>query len=573
MTLETTLERSFNAYLAVARSSLRPQKVKAPRRFPFQLLRDKTIELRSLVDGIEGKSEFIELVNQTLTLFPSKRATGQESSTLERFGEIRNFFRRSRCYTSIYAGQAVATEPILRQLETEFRREEFRIRYLVPLRFIDFCDYEDLIEFKRFKIRRFSSEELNYILQSDVNQIFYEWNNIEVSKIQPYWFIDVEGFESSTRRPRGLTFDLGSSVQLDEDVISRIDIRGSNVNVSGEELSKYFAAQFLFSGPGHIAVHSDYSAQDEFSAFPTIVGEVFQPIILFDWDSVWEPLIGPRSLYIPFVLEISDDIMSPPRSIPETTPFQFIRVPPANTEIESSKDSSGSYSVELLSEESEEVEPFYALQFHGGQSGDFVSFVAQTDSILTRLRASNSEWRFLELSFLFLSKAFFSTGLQQLLWHITALESLLGQKKEGLTETIAARLALVLGKTQEERDEIRKSFKDAYNLRSRLVHGNEDLLKKKTTVKHLCEARDLARRTFLWFLYYLNHVLEHTSVSERSDFGLPTREELLSMLDLKENRNRSNRIKHLQSILPADFPRPANWVESSRYESSPTELV
>jgi hypothetical protein len=86
-------------------------------------------------------------------------------------------------------------------------------------------------------------------------------------------------------------------------------------------------------------------------------------------------------------------------------------------------------------------------------------------------------------------------------------------------------------------------------LRSRLVHGDEEMLNQKTSTQHLRQARTLARRTLVWFLHYLEHVLQATRNNEK----LPTREELLSVLDL--NAESRETVKHLLKILPAHFPR------------------
>jgi len=41
--------------------------------------------------------------------------------------------------------------------------------------------------------------------------------------------------------------------------------------------------------------------------------------------------------------------------------------------------------------------------------------------------------------------------------------------------------------------------------------------------------------------------------------GLPTREDLLRVLDLSESRKK---IGHLLSILPEDFPQSSSWFDS-----------
>jgi len=121
---------------------------------------------------------------------------------------------------------------------------------------------------------------------------------------------------------------------------------------------------------------------------------------------------------------------------------------------------------------------------------------------------------------------------------------------------LANRLAFVVGKTESERDEIKKFFrKEIYDLRSALVHGKEELLDKKTMNTHLREAGNLARCSLVWFLHYLDHVFEAT----RNDRELPSREELLGMLDLTIDSR--ERFKHLLRIVPADFPRTAHWLD------------
>ncbi len=440
MSVESKLEEAFNAYLNLARAELRPQ-AKPQSQRPIQLLETSSMKLRRLVEGIEMSPDFGSLVNQTLDSFPPKE-TGSDSAVTDRAKGLGHFFRRSRCYTSLYSGKDIDTDRTFRDLIAELPKNEFQVRQLLPLSQVGVS--EERIQFKGFEIRRFSAEELNEILQNDVMQVFYDWNTIDVTEIEGYWFID-------------------------------------------------------------------------------LVPHQYSPTRCFGLD-------------IPFVLEIADDLLHPPRSIPEIPAFH---VGPAV-------------------EKGEEAHPLdYSVFLDGADLDLFHSFVTHIDSILTQLKSARSEWHFLEVARLFLSAAFFSEGLQQLLLHITALEALFGEKKEkeGLTNLLSKRLASVLGRTDQERKDIKKSFQDLYDLRSRLVHGDEKLLNQKTHEKQLREARNLARRALVWFLNYVDHVLHET----RHDSALPTREELLSVLDLKtESRER---VKHLLKILPADFPNKSDWLE------------
>ena len=127
----------------------------------------------------------------------------------------------------------------------------------------------------------------------------------------------------------------------------------------------------------------------------------------------------------------------------------------------------------------------------------------------------------------FLVKGFFSKGLEQLLWHITALEALFGEDRPGLTQLMARRVALVLGETETQKKEISNHFEELYKLRSRLVHGSE--LKSEVWEGQLKVARDLTRRSLLWFLSFL---VEFSKVGKcLPPEILAERKELLAVID------------------------------------------
>jgi len=118
MTMEAQLQKAFNAYLDLARARLRPQQPKPSKLLPFELVRNKSIELRNLVDELESLSEFHEVVNHTLVSFPrqvpepNRADLGADSKAfvLSRSIELQNFFRRSQCYGSIYYGGRVDSD-------------------------------------------------------------------------------------------------------------------------------------------------------------------------------------------------------------------------------------------------------------------------------------------------------------------------------------------------------------------------------------------------------------------------------------------------------------------------------
>ncbi len=469
MIMEATSEQAFNAYLKLAQAKLRPQGVGLAEPQPIQLLETRSMELRRLVDGIEESPELSELVTATATAFPCEtvvhRFRGSQEVPVQR-EDIKNFFRRSRCYMSLFSGEDVDAKAALESFRGVFRKEEIQIRYLVAPGGINFQLDADVVEFERFKLRRFSSEELEEIFQNDVNDIFYQSNTLSRSDLmfsEPYWFIDVLGFES---REEGVA----KSDEINHDFLP--------------------------------------SVEEEFGAFPKTVASVLDPFILCDWDS-FDPLSPAFEFNVPFILEISNDLRDEPRRVPEIVPMCG---------------GDGDYDID------------WDVELDNGQLNSFQRFIADMDSILTRLRSAQSKWRFLDAALLFLRYSFVSKGRQQLLSHITVLEALIGEDKAGQAK-LKQRLACLLGSSEQERKAIKKSFEEIYDLRSRLVHGDEEMLNQKTSTEHLRQARTLARQTLVWFLHYLEHVLDAT----RNNENLPTREDLLSVLDLNtESRERVN---------------------------------
>src|SRR5207245_8724033 len=101
---------------------------------PIQLLETRSMELRRLVGEIESSPQFSELVEATAAAFPRESEVhhlrGGQEVPAQRI-DIENFFRRSRCYTSLYSGKEIDTDGSLRDLIAEFHKEQIRIRRLV----------------------------------------------------------------------------------------------------------------------------------------------------------------------------------------------------------------------------------------------------------------------------------------------------------------------------------------------------------------------------------------------------------------------------------------------------------
>lgn len=138
-------------------------------------------------------------------------------------------------------------------------------------------------------------------------------------------------------------------------------------------------------------------------------------------------------------------------------------------------------------------------------------------------------WSFMDVAFQFLFKAFFiddfSRSTEQLLWHITAIEALLGERGKKLTEIIPTRLGKMLGTFDHGQKTVGKLFNKLYGIRCALVHGRA--WKESTRIKNLYEARNLARMACIWFILILNEIMKN----HEKDIKQLSREDILSEID------------------------------------------
>ncbi len=202
--------------------------------------------------------------------------------------------------------------------------------------------------------------------------------------------------------------------------------------------------------------------------------------------------------------------------------------------------------------------PAVYIPLDENETDSFKAFIQHIGSLFDSLETKDDEWKFLDTALAYFIKAFSTEygDLEELLWHITVLEALLGEEGEGITERLAGRIASILGKTKKERKDLRKEFKRLYEIRSDLVHGN--LPENQTYLGYLREARSLARRTLLWFLHYLAHI-QVEIVQGQATESVPTRKDILKLLDL--DKNSRLHISRIIDSIPQDFPCVSKWVE------------
>lgn len=271
------------------------------------------------------------------------------------------------------------------------------------------------------------------------------------------------------------------------------------------------------------------------------IDSVVKPLVLFGWqtdywrrepvDEKEEKATGWMGFNVPSVLTVTDSLDRPPKRAPL---LEKLDIKP-----------------KFVTDNEEVIwGPAVYISLDKQETEDFITFVRRTHENLQKLDVEKSGWHFFEVALNMLVKAFFAEGLEQLLWHITAIEALLGEDTAGLNEKLARRVATICRKTEKEKDSLRKKFKKLYTFRSDLVHGNR--FKKEVYAGHLREARDFARRTLVWFLEFLAIVQDVIS-QDQNNINYPKRNLLLKLLDMDATER--SQLEALLRILPSGFPQ------------------
>lgn len=456
--------------------------------------------VQGAVEALEGQSEFENLVSETRRVFQTKH---EKSAIADHWKHaVKNFFRRSGCYLTIFEAHEVEVKVLFERFETAFGKDHYTVTYLVPMELVRFA--KSFLEFDSFGIRKLDRDELNELFSNSVNKVFYPWAMVDTEQLLGLWFIC-----QTTSLPAK---KVGGSSILDDPDLWKV-------------------REF----------------QLEFTSYPRILERTIELLALYNWREDEEPVPndglgtqkdasnGWERFCMPVVLSTNDDLLIPPYSNPP--------LPPLTTQ--------------LVGDGEELIEvPFVHLDLSKERTESFEEFVRRTDKLLSELKTQENQWDFFDRALGFFAKAFVAPdGPEQLLWHITMIEALLGENKEGITVRLARRLSRILGKVEEERKAIGKQFRELYDFRCNLVHG--DNFEKKFYAAHLSNARSLARRTLLWFLHLLAEIQREFSRGASLESVL-TRDEILVLLDLEEDERR--RISRLAQSLPAKFPYVSGWV-------------
>lgn len=415
---------------------------------------------------------------------------------------VKAFLRRSNYYSGIANSKALNSKVSLQRMLSAFDRRHETVRYMAPMEYVEF--EQDNLRFQTFAIQKFSKAQLDHLFDVELNKLYFPWAVIDTISLSNYWFIVVK--ERRPIRPLGkIRINLGS--------IGKVDIK--------------------------------------YSPFP-VLENVFQRLALFDWQPdygrydmpserpEWQGWLG---FNIPFVIKLSDNLLKAPQPAPilselETEPY-----------------------FDPITNEELGEQPARYINLNSQETRTFARFIKETDQLIREISSAETNWPFLSRALRFHVKGFFTKGLEQLLWHITVIESLFGEDTPGVTKRLARRTAAAIGPSEKERKQIKQRFDALYDFRSRLVHG--DAFKKQIWEGHLREARDMARKSLLWFLHLTNKTLSTNRGKNRS--GIPNREELLALIDLRADA--TTRLAKIIRSAPPTFPAIPSWSDPTiKYE-------
>lgn len=490
------LEKALEAYLhllEVKYQEIRMLKEKGI----FKIYSNRELEFSELVKHIENQSIFEQLISETYRFiyghyFEEKKSIIDFSfSDME--SKVTNYFRKSGCYYNIYTNEFVYSHSTLQNYKDAFTRKEKKQYFLAPIEYVSFA--ENLMDFGQFKIRNFTINELEEILNNKIKKIFYPRAYLKIEQLielEDYWFIYLMK-ESPVYGYRGHVWEIES----DQDV-----------------------------------THTDI----EIANLPIEILPFIKILSLFDWQADWLKKnnrgiefieTSAIKFRIPFVIAIDDYLLKPPKDAPDLSILKTETI----TNYDHINEDINVYE-----------EPERNIFFNKEQTSAFKEFLNEIVIVYSNIRIHQNGWQFLDLSLDFFIKGFFANGLEQLLWYVTSIEALLGGKdggyeikgrngtlkSEGLTDKLARRISIILGEEDTHRKEIKKTFKELYDFRCNLVHGN--MFEKKALISQLITIRDLSRRTILWFINNLKKIQDQIDIEETKE--IPTREDIITKIDL-----------------------------------------
>ena len=492
---ESLMER-FSGFVAVAKTELHHS--------------TDSVKLGGRVDELEKQNSFGQLVAETRSTFSGDYHEDSSEHNWRR--AVHNYFCQSGLYTRLANREQVETEKAFSAHCSAFESRETATTYLVPIELASFGDSD--MDFGDFRIRRYPTKELESILRNKLNADFFPWAEIgqdDLRLLSEYWCIQAASLSAVERIG---PFYLHWRVSVSDTILFGDD----------DELETQRRVWY--------SEHRDP------------VRSILLKLSLFDWStsqdkrnlqidlSQHEDWPSARHINIPFVLQVSADPLSAPRTKPNFSELLTEEM--------------------FLEERGESVttrETWGDLSLTSERTEEFKVFVKEIGHTLDTMELYDYRWSFMSIALGYFSKAYFMTpGFEQMLWHITSLEALLGEKGGGVSRRLSERIRSICGDQGGDRYAAR--FAQIYNLRNSIVHGGVG--KGAVNATHLLDAYLINRRIILWFLRVLRAM--HVEVVKTGNHrDVPGREEILAFIDLDRTSREDRRLQWLLNTFPDGF--------------------
>ena len=429
-------------------------------------------QIRSIVTQLEQSKEFSNLINNYSIAFENKPIKKNMLSSIGYQSKsifrnrLKNFFRRSKLYIKFSENIFDNSDIYFEHLWSASNRRKVKTTSFRLIEAVSFPECD--VDFGKYKIQKFKKNELDKLIDNQLNQFFYPYAELDTKELQNFWFIVEESYKTYSK------IDAWAEIDDESLLISR-----------------------------------------------TFPDKTIQLLSLFEWEDKSlisgngddDKIFGWLKFSVPWSFNISDDIFKNPFRIQELPNLPYLPC------------------FDLQGNEVGTKPEFY-FDLETDDLGSLKSIVENAQLFFDSIDLEECKWNFLSRAMGYFAKAFTTEedNLEELLWHITVLDILLGEKN-GIMDNIRRRLGIIYGeKNNNEIKEIRKKFTELYDFRSDLVHGKDEK-QKKIYLGHLKSARILARTTLIWFidtLAFIHSELNHHSIPLEY---YPERDELLFIFD------------------------------------------
>lgn len=188
------LHAAFDDYLRLLSEATSRLRADIPPRGKLALIRNPERELADVVESLEDTPQFKRLAQLTRSTLQDDFHTSERDDDWQRAAQC--WFRRGRAYLRYARPGALDSSALFQTYLDAFKQRELVVRYLAPIEFVGFAKEE--LDCGAFQIRRFSLSELDRILQTDVNRVFYPAATADTTRLCAYWFLVAE--ESTAAR-------------------------------------------------------------------------------------------------------------------------------------------------------------------------------------------------------------------------------------------------------------------------------------------------------------------------------------------------------------------------------------